>query len=245
MHKFRFAERLPARGRTRAALVILGLFVSITPVLEGAASAQGSGFNPGPFFAATTAASKTTLRVGHLSTITVNSVHDLPHSIQIYDTTTNKSIASCTGTGPGTGVQACTVQVSQPVSTTHTYQGRLFKNNTVLVAESNTSYVTWTDSGQTISLTTETGFNFITLTALANPPVGGFPGYTMDIFAEDGPHNTASTLVASCAGSSCVAKVTSPRYYVAFVHEHTCAISIGCQTAASSNVVLAEPIPPK
>jgi hypothetical protein len=234
---------MPARGRIRAGLVTVGLFVAITPALAGAASAQTAPPPPPPPFRTTIAASPTTLPVGQTSHVTVTSNRSVTGTnfrIQVYDTSFNPDaeIGTCaTGT-------TCTVPVKQSIQTTHTYRGRI-TNGGIPVAGSvsNVSYVTWANSGWRISLSTNTAVptGSAQLTATANKSVSPPSPYFIEIFDENG------TLVASCgAGSSCPATVNpspSTSKYVAFVSDSSTTLLPGT-IQASSNVVFVTHIIP-
>jgi hypothetical protein len=230
---------MPARGSIRAGLVIVGLFVAITPALVGMASAQTA---PPPLFRTTIAASPTTLPVGQTSHVTVTSnrsVSGTNYRIQVYDTTYNPDaeLGTCsTGT-------TCTVPVKQSVHTTHTYRGRI-TNSGIPVADSvsNVSYVTWANSAWTISLSTNTHATTgpAQLAATTNKSVTTSP-YYIEIFDENG------TRVASCgAGSSCAATVNpspSTSKYVAFVSDSSTTLLPGTIQASSNVVFVTHVIP--
>ncbi len=100
-------------------------------------------------------ASPTTLAVGGTTTLTATTGTDVgptPCFIDIYDTTSGKALRFC---GLGT---TCSATISQSTATTHTFVAYVALVSTVLPpaqiqATSNTSYVTWTNSGLRLSLT--------------------------------------------------------------------------------------------
>jgi hypothetical protein len=228
---------MPDRGRIRAAFLVVGLFVAITPALAGAASA----LTPPPPFRTTIAASPTTLPVGQTSHVTVTSNRAVTGSyrIQVYDTTYNPDAELKTCSTATT----CTVPVTQSTHTTHTYRGRITDNGIPVAGSvSNVSYVTWANSGWTISLSTNTHATTgpAQLTATANKSVTTSP-YYIEIFDENG------TRVASCrSGLSCPATVNpspSTSKYVAFVSNDSSTLLPGT-IQASSNVVFVTHIIP-
>jgi hypothetical protein len=189
------------------------------------------------------AASPTTLPVGQTSTLTATTAQDIsssPFYTEIFDATTGAWLATC-----GTGT-TCSASVSQAVATTHVFVAyesawdHSFPPSHVQNT-SNTSYVTWSNAGYRVALSTNASLTFgtATLTAFANQNVGPTP-YYIEIFDENG------TRVAVCGtGSSCSATVT-PSYagsnYVAFVSDSSSALPPG-SIVASSNVVLATRLP--
>src|SRR5260370_27267266 len=112
---------MPTRGRIRAAVVVLGLFVGITPFLGGMAPASAA---PPPPWTTTITASPQTLWPTQNSTIVVTANGDVgptPYYIRIYDTstTTTTLLASC-----GTGT-TCSVSVTRPTPAVGNFQGKL------------------------------------------------------------------------------------------------------------------------
>src|SRR6266516_1644168 len=106
MHQHRFpVGPTTTRGRIRAAVVVLGLFVGIAPFLGGVAPASAA---PPPPWPTTITASPQTLG-------------PTPYYIRIYDTSTSSTtlLATC-----GTGT-SCSVSVTRPTPAVGNFQGRL------------------------------------------------------------------------------------------------------------------------
>lgn len=135
------------------------------------------------------AANLHTLPTGNVSTLTETSSADIgpsPFYVQIWDTTTGAFLVEC---GFGT---TCSTTVSQSVATTHGFIATFAASSrsyppTLPQSASGKSYVTWTGSGMTISLTapavTVNGPG--TVTATTNVNVGPTP-YYIEIFDEAG-----------------------------------------------------------
>jgi len=146
-HRFPVGPK-PARGRFRAAVVVLGLFVGIAPFLGGMAPASAA--SPPPW-TTTITASPQTLWPTQNSTIVVTANGDVgptPYYVRIYDTSTSTAtlLASC---GSGT---TCPVSVTRPTPAVGNFVGKItdFAGNVVPGSESGTIAVNW--QGVTLSL---------------------------------------------------------------------------------------------
>jgi hypothetical protein len=187
-------------------------------------------------------ASPTTLPVGGTSTLTATAFYNVgpsPFYIEIFDVTTGTFLAVC---GFGT---SCSAQVIQAAATTHTYRAFLSQVGTSLplpgLQETTAaSYITWTTSGWSVSLSTPTFGLTETVTATASIDVGPTP-YWIEIFNEFG------TRLGFCgSGSTCTVQFPGPLstvHLVAFLS----ALDPNLPPAniqASSNVVLAPVVIP-
>lgn len=197
-------------------------------------------------------ASPTTVYIGGLlqpgqsysSTLTATTTTDVgptPFYTEIYDVTTGTRVAVC---GSGT---TCSLSVSEVSPTTQEYVAYVSDYSSALPpsgiqATSADSYVTWTATGWTISLTaprsTEGGE---TVTATANQNVGPTP-YYIEIFDE-----LTGRMIGDCAsGTTCsisYAPSGAGSELVAFVSPSSTALP-PAGAVASSNVVSSELIIP-
>ncbi|WP_159011816.1 DUF7467 domain-containing protein [Streptomyces sp. NRRL F-5123] len=181
-------------------------------------------------------ASATTAAPGATVTLTSTAGTDIsssPFSNEIFDTTTGALLASCkTGT-------TCSATVTEAQATTHAFTAYFGDNGTTappaaLQATSQTTYVTWTNSGWTVSLSAAGGVwvgSTFTATATASADVGT-AHYYIEIFNENG------TLLASCAsGTTCSASVANAGYFtdlVAFVTPNSTTLPPSGLVAASN-----------
>jgi hypothetical protein len=189
----------------------------------------------------TLAAGLNTLPVGDSTTLTATVGADIvssPFYIEIWDTTTGTELTNWEQCGSGT---TCTVTVSQSVATTHTYIAALADATTSypgvnLQNTSATTYVTWNDSGWSISLTASNGVDASTVTATANASVSPTEFYIL-IFDENG------TFIKSCPfGTTCSTyypvAVSPGSNLIAFVSSDSTTLPPG-NIQASSNTVTA------
>lgn len=181
----------------------------------------------------------TTLPVGATSTVTATVKWDVgPTSwyIQLFDATTGSRIARC---GSGT---TCSATVSQAVATTHTFQAFVSTDTTVFpppnpLESSAKSYVTWTNSGYTISLSSPSwvGAGSLTpITATASVDVGPTP-YYITIFRQD----TGEKIKSCGSGTTCTVNYYAPLGstlpYAAFISANSASL-LPSDIQASSNV---------
>ncbi len=182
------------------------------------------------------AASPTTLPVGATTTLTATTSTDIgpsPFFTEIFDATTGTRIGVC-GTGTSSSVTA-----SQSVATTHSYIAYLSNDTasyppTGIQATSRSSYVTWSSSGWSISLTAPSStLSSETVTATANADVGPTP-YWIQIFDENG------TRIGLCGSGTTCSITFTPSYQgdvlVAFVSSDDLNLP-PANIQASSNVV--------
>jgi hypothetical protein len=220
----------PRTGRALALLAISGM-LGLSAVIAGAA---------GPAAASTwevnLSASPTTLPVGQATTLTAvaNMNASAPLSIQIWDTTTNIRVADCSDS-------PCKAPpVSESTATTQAYVAYVAEigvgANDVypppdIQAASGTSLVTWTNSGDQISLSGPGilfGAGTVTVTATTNVAMGS--GNYIEIIDE----TTGDPLATCFTGTSCPANFTlntNGDYLVAFI------FSAQGPPLASSNVL--------
>jgi hypothetical protein len=205
--------------------------------LDLSAEQGSSGFVPVTWQGVSVAlnANPPTVAIGGSSTLTATTSADIgpsPYDTFIFDTTTGTAVTAC---GSGT---SCTGTVSLAGGITHRYVAYVAMYGTSfpppgVVATSNASFVTWANTGYTVSLNTPPASTNtpITLTATANATIGV---YYLEIFDENG------TLLKICnSGVSCsVSYLPSPSgsFMVAFVTSYSTSLPpVGAQ--ASSNVV--------
>ena len=233
MHQHRFpVGPMPARGRLRAAVVVLGLFVGIAPFLGGIPAASAA--SPPPW-TTTITASPQTLWPTQNSTIVVTANGDVgptPYYIRIYDTSTSTTtlLASC---GSGT---TCSVSVTRPTPAVGNFVGKItdFAGNVVPGSESGTIAVNW--QGVTLSLaaspTTQAPNQRSTLTATSSLDISSSP-FWIQIY-----DTATGTRLASCGfGTTCSAMVSQPsgtRSYIAYLSASTTAYP-PTQIQATSN----------
>lgn len=189
-------------------------------------------------------ASPTTVGIGGTSTLTSTTSADVgpsPFYTEIFDATTGTRIGVC---GFGT---SCTASTSQSVATTHKFIAYVSNYSTAFPptgtqATSNNSYVTWANTGYTVSLSASTGYGNTTLTATSNVDVGPTP-YFIEIF-----NNKTGARVAVCGSGTTCSVNTSLSFgendFVAFISSYDTAVP-PLNAQASSNVVFAYyfPIP--
>jgi hypothetical protein len=184
-------------------------------------------------------ASPTTVAVGATSTVTAtvdNDVGPTQWYIHIYDVTTGSRIGLC---GSGT---LCSASVSQAVATTHTFQSFVATHPNsiplpVLLESSAESYVTWTNSGYTLNLTSPVlvcAGCATTVTATANVNVSLTP-YSITIYRQD----TGEKIKSCKDGTTCSVNYYAPSgtdvRYVAFISDNTASL-LPTSIQASSNV---------
>lgn len=144
-------------------------------------------------------ASSTTLSVGATSTLTATTNRDIgpsPFVTLIFDVTTGTLLQGC---GFGT---SCSVTVSQADASTHAYQAFVGPSSATFPPPaaqdaSATSYVTWANTGLSISLSNPVGGGFSqTVTATASINVSDTP-YFIEIFNE-----STGAQIANCSSNS-------------------------------------------
>jgi hypothetical protein len=240
MHKHRFpVGPMPTRGRIRAAVVVLGLFIGIAPFLGGMTAASAA---PPPPWTTTIAASPQSTWPTLNSTIVVTANGDVgptPYYIRIYDTSTSSAtlLATC-----GTGT-TCSVSVTRPTPAVGYFQGRItdLAGNVVPGSQSPTISVNW--QGVTLSLaanpTTLNPNQPSTLTATSSLDIGPSP-FWIQIY-----DRTAGTRLNACAfGTTCSVTVIQPsgtHCYVAYLSAYTdpptqiqATSNLGCVTWSSA-----------
>jgi hypothetical protein len=195
-HAFsRVTTAMIMRGRRRV-LVLAGMsgLLALAGAIVGTA---------GPAFASVSeislSASPTTTASGQFVTLTATTNAPIASNsgdvIEIYDVTTGLFMTSC-----GSGVTTCTWGAELAGPTTEefaAYVGTLDSSPPPPseVAASAISYVTWTNTGYQLSLSTSISDGGpVTVTATANVDVGPTPDY-IDIFNE-----TTGLLVTQCSG---------------------------------------------
>jgi len=236
-------------GRWLALLAISGL-CGLSGVVAGTATPALADNNS---FFVELAASPPTVAVGAYSTLTAttsSNVGPTPWFIDIYDMTTGTLLKSC---GWGT---TCSVNVIQGLETTHAYAAYVAMPNSTpppsdIQGTSNTSYVTWTNSGLRVTLSgpevdivNTTGP--ATYTATSNVDVNTLPGSPSVIIIYDETTRSMVTFCTNTVANSCPMKLTpsvSGDFLVAFIEHY---IQVTSQfyppplysVEASSNVLL-------
>jgi hypothetical protein len=225
-HPFLLVRRRAGRN---LALLAISAMLGLSAVIAGAA---------GPAAASTwevnLSASPTTVPVGQATKLTAetNMSTSAPLSIQIWDTTTFTEVGHCTGS-------VCTTPpVSESTATTQAYTAYVAESGTSadpfpppgIQATSGTSFVTWTNSGDQITLSVPifSGASPVTVTATTNVPAG--PDDEIEILDE----TTGIPLATCSSGTSCPASFplnTNGDYLVAFI------FPAEGQPLASSNVL--------
>ncbi len=201
--------------RGLALLAVSGL-ISLTGVLAGAAAPAGASI-----WVVNLTASQTTLPAGQATTLTATANNDVtwtPYYIDIFDATTGTLLSECAW---GT---SCSYTDTQPAATTHSFVAYVAEWDVssdpppVIQAKSATSYVTWTGSGDQITLSgpsvTPIGTPG-TYTASTNVSITG-QGDTIRIDDE----TTGATLENTCTTSPCTVSLlpsVGGDYLVAFL----------------------------
>ena len=182
-------------------------------------------------------AAPTTLNVGGTTTLTSTTSADIgpsPFWAQIYDITTGTRIGVC---GFGT---TCTATTSQAAATTHSFVAYVSDLTaafppTGIQATSNTSFVTWSNSGYRVTLSSSrVGITTDHLTATTNVDVGPTP-YYIEVFNI----GTGARVAVCGSGTTCSVDVSvgfNRSDYIAFVSSFSTTLP-PLNTQASSNVV--------
>jgi hypothetical protein len=169
-----------------------------------------------------------------LSTVTTADIGPSPFWTQIFDLNTGARVGYC---GFGT---TCSATVSQSVATTHRFRAYVASYGTSLPltnvqATSLTDYVTWSNAGYRLSLTTSrTSAGHDTVTATSNVNVGPTPWY-IEIFNV----NTGARIAVCGTGTTCSANVAlnyGANNFVAFTSSYDTALP-PANIQASSKVV--------
>jgi len=178
--------------------------------------------------------SATTVPIGGAATLFASTSFDIgpsPFYVGVYDVTTGGFLAQY---GFGTGIAA---SVSQGTATTHAYRacfsgfGSSYPPPNLLECGA-TQFVTWSNSGTTVSLSApSTTFDDELVTATASFDVGPTPYFIQIYSIEDGR-------LASCgAGTTCSAAFTPSRtgsHLVAFIAPSSIALPPALATAESA-----------
>jgi hypothetical protein len=179
--------------------------------------------------------SATNVRIGGATTLFASSsdVGPSPFYVGVYDVTTGGFVAQY---GFGTGI---TASVSQGTATTHAYRACFSSFGTSypppnLLECGTTQYVTWSNSGHTVSLTApSTTFGSELVTATASLDVGPTPYFIQIYSIEEGR-------LASCgAGTTCTVTFTpsmSGSHLVAFIAQSSATLPPPLATAESAIV---------
>jgi hypothetical protein len=187
--------------------------------------------------------SATTVPIGGATTLVATSsdIGPSPFYVGVYDVTTGAFLAQY---GFGTGI---TAGVSQGAATTHAYRacfsgfGTSYPPPNLLECGA-TQYVTWSNSGQAVSLSVpSTTFDDVLVTATASLDVGPTPNFIQIYSIEDGR-------LASCgAGTTCSVRFTpsmSGSHLVAFIAQFSTAQPPPGATAESAIVTTTQVIEP-
>lgn len=177
-----------------------------------------------------------TTYIGGTSTLTATTSTDVwptPFYTQIYDATTGVRLKSCAS---GT---TCAFTTSQGVATTHRYVAYVSDNSaaylpTGIQATSNSSFITWANSGYRVSLSSASAGGLQrTLTATSNVNVGLTP-YYIEIFNA----RTGTRLAICGSGTTCSTTVSTfvRGDYVAFISSNSTSIP-PLNTQANSNII--------
>jgi len=236
-------------GRGLALLAISGLF-GISGVVAGTAAPALADNNS---YFVELSASPPTVPVSTYSTLSATTSSDVgptPWYIDIYDMTTGTLLKSC---GAGT---TCSVNVIEGLETTHAYAAYVAMPDSTpppsdIQGTSNTSYVTWTNAGLSVTLdgpevdiVNSTGP--ATYTATSNVDVTTLPGPPSVLIIYD---ETTRSMLGFCTvtvADSCPMKLTpsvNGDFLVAFIEHY---IQVTSQfyppplysVEASSNVLL-------
>jgi hypothetical protein len=239
-------RRLPSicgRGGRLLALLATSGLLAVSGVVAGTAVPALA-----DSFFVELAASPTTLPVGGTTTLTATTGADVgptPWFIDIFDTTTGLPVMFC---GSGT---TCSTTVSETTATTQTFVAYVASTGPSapppnIQGTSNTSYVTWTNSGMQVTLRGPEVDNIpadgpATFTAVTNINVGPTP-WVIEIYDE-----TAGTLLGYCSTGTSCSMHTEPSvngdYLIAFIATYIQLVSQHyppplSTLQASSNVIL-------
>jgi len=216
----RRAQRFPSirrRGGRALALLATCSLLGLAGIVAGSTTPAFA-----DSFFVQLAASPPTLPVGGTTTLTAATGTDVgptPWYIDIFDITTGTVLAYC---GSGT---TCVATVSQNTATTHAFVAYVAAASSTpppasIQGTSDTSYVTWTNSGMRVTLSGPEVDNIqsngpATYTATANIDVHP-TGYVIEIYDE-----TARTLLGFSTTGSTYSVVLEPSvvgdYLVAFI----------------------------